>query len=71
MDEFPQFTSALRALGNTREQRAQALKTDPKTVDRMFVRLPRSLQFLINQPHLLRALAEDAERHAPPVPLDV
>lgn len=59
--KYPGFTAALRALGKTRRERATKLQTDPKTVDRLFARLPKPLAILCAQPHLLRALADDLE----------
>lgn len=61
-DLYPSFTAALRALGKTRHERARALGTNPKTIDRLLKRLPQPLEAFRTQPHLLRLLADDLER---------
>lgn len=62
-EECPTFTAAVKALGRTRMERATALQTDPKNIDRLLKRLPKSLAPFRAQPHLLRLLADDLERH--------
>lgn len=62
-EECPTFVAAVRALGRTRLDRATALQTDAKTVDRLIQRLPKSLAPFRAQPHLLRILADDLEKH--------
>lgn len=59
---YPTFAQALLELGDTRPARAARLDVDPKTLDRILVRLPRALRPFKNAPHLLRALAEDLEK---------
>lgn len=61
-EECPTFVAAVRALGRTRLERAAALQTDPKNIDRLLKRLPKSLAPFRAQPHLLRVLADDLER---------
>lgn len=63
LEECPTFTAAVRALGKTRTERAAALRTDPKNIDRLLKRLPKSLIPFRAQPHLLRILADDLEKH--------
>jgi hypothetical protein len=58
---YPLFTEAIKALGNSRAERAQVLAVDEKTVDRLMRRLPRPMRAFENAPHLLRALADDME----------
>jgi len=60
-EDCPRFVAAVRALGKTRLERAAALKTDAKTVDRLLKRFPKPLAPFLAQPHLLRALADDLE----------
>lgn len=60
--EYPGFCAAVKALGKTRRERAAKLQTSPKTVDRLFDRLPESIKIFRTQPHLLRILADDFER---------
>lgn len=62
--EYPSFVAAVRALGKTRQQRADALAVNPKRVDRLLKRLPEALTPFLAQPHLLRLLADDLERHS-------
>lgn len=61
-EECPSFVAAVRALGRTRHDRAAALQTDAKTVDRLIRRLPKQFAPFRAQPHLLRALADDLEK---------
>lgn len=58
---YPTFAQALLALAETRHARADILDVDPKTVDRLLLRLPRDMKPFKNAPHLLRALADDLE----------
>ncbi len=58
---YPSFAQALLELGETRPARAARLDVNPKTLDRILMRLPRALQPFKNAPHLLRALADDLE----------
>lgn len=58
---YPTFAQAVLELGETRPARAARLKVDPKTIDRLLQRLPRDLTPFKNEPHLLRALADDLE----------
>ena len=62
-EECPTFIAAVRALGRTRHERAAALQTDPKTVDRLLQRLPKQFAPFRAHPQLLRALADDLEKH--------
>lgn len=65
-EECPTFAAAVKALGKTRMERAAALETDPKNIDRLLKRLPKSLTPFRRQPHLLRLLADDLEKHLSP-----
>lgn len=62
-DECPAFVAAVRALGKTRLDRAAALQADAKTIDRLLQRLPKQFAPFRAQPHLLRILADDLEKH--------
>ena len=62
-EECPTFVAAVRALGKTRLDRAAVLRTDPKTIDRLLQRLPKQFAPFRAQPHLLRILADDLEKH--------
>lgn len=65
-EECPTFVAAVRALGRTRHDRAAALQTDPKTVDRLLRRLPKQFAPFRAQPQLLRLLADDLEKSLSP-----
>lgn len=65
-EECPTFAAAVKALGKNRMERAAALDTNPKNVDRLLKRLPKTLAPFRQQPHLLRLLADDLERLLPP-----
>lgn len=61
-EECPTFAAAVKALGKTRMERAAALQSDPKYIDRLLKRMPKSFIPFRTQPHLLRLLADDLEK---------
>lgn len=59
---YPQFREALLQLGNSNIKRGEALEVSYKTVERYLDDdLPEPILKLLRHPHLLRALADDAE----------
>lgn len=64
-EECPTFAAAVKALGKNRMERAAALDTNPKHIDRLLKRFPKTLKPFRHQPHLLRLLADDLERLLP------
>lgn len=59
---FPSFTRELQSLGCNDVERAKALDVSTKTIERYRAAdLPEPILKLLRAPHLLRALADDAE----------
>lgn len=59
---FPTFVRELQSLGCNDIERAKALEVSTKTIERYRASdLPEPILKLLRAPHLLRALADDAE----------
>lgn len=58
---YPRFVAALMALGKTDGERARKLGVSTKTIARYRAeQIPDPVDHLLQYPHLLRELAEDA-----------
>lgn len=58
---YPRFITALMALGKNDRERAERLGVSTKTVARYRAgQIPDPVEHLLQYPHLLRELAEDA-----------
>ncbi len=59
---FPSFARELQSLGANDIERAKLLDVSTKTIERYRAEdLPEPIRKLLRAPHLLRALADDAE----------